>query len=197
MVVVKWMKLVLLVVGIVGGFAFFEPFYDYGQLEVSPYRMVTGFTAEELGLENDPIRLREVNDTVMYEDVAVLRGFYRRTNERRVALVPCFFAAAVLWGLIGLGAIVAGRLGFMAALFTLAASLLAIGGYMREYRWQRDLLREGHAAILSTSATLLLVTGLVALAASIVALIWRDPGRPKKPTAPPAVDIPAARIVRR
>lgn len=194
--VAKWMKLVLLVAGVVGGIGFYQPFYEYRGLEISPYRMVTGYRAEEVGLQNDPIRLRELNDTVMRENIIAYRGFTVE-KKTRANTVPYLFAGAAIWLLVGLGAIVVGRFGFTAALFTLAGSLLALGGYMREYKWQRDLIRDGEPSILASSSTLLLVTGLVALAASLVALIWRDPGRPKKPPPARTVEIPEARVVSR
>ena len=62
------MKVLVLLAGCAGVLGFFQPFFDYGERPVSAYRILTGFTAEELGLE--PYQkgmLRDYNERIQRE----------------------------------------------------------------------------------------------------------------------------------
>jgi hypothetical protein len=187
---VRAMKVLVLMAGALGVIGFFEPFFDYGNdLPISPYRIARGFSAEELGMQDQPARARSINDEFQYEHSAD-----PTIKNERHSPVPYYFLSALAFMLIGLGAVFVGRFTGIAALFSLMASLLALGGWMREFRVDRDIVREGGHAMMTSGSSLLLVSGLLGLVASIVVLARRDPGRPKPPPPPPV--IPEARLVR-
>lgn len=93
--------------------------------------------------------------------------------------------------LAGIVAVIRRRMGGFLGLFTLAASLLAIGGWLRELRLDR--INEGsHTAI---GGTLLGVSGVICLLATVAVMISREPPVVKKtPAIKPS--LPVARIVR-
>jgi uncharacterized heparinase superfamily protein len=66
---------------------------------------------------------------------------------------------------------------------------------MRELKISRMLAPDGGHVELSTGATLLLLSGLVALIASLVVLVKREPDRPVKPPRPPPIELPVARVI--
>lgn len=93
--------------------------------------------------------------------------------------------------LLALWAIVRRRMSGLAGLLTLPASFLAIGGWLRELKLDR-LIETSHT---STGATLLGLSGIIALVATIVLFVRAEPPRPP-PKKKTAVEIPSARVVR-
>lgn len=184
------MKVLVLMAGALGVVGFFEPFFDYGNgLPISPYRIVRGFDADELGMQDRPAQVRAVNDEFQYEHSAD-----PNVKVERRSPVPYYFLSALAFVIIGLVAVVVGRFSGIAALFSLAGSMLALGGWMREFRVDRDIVREGGHAMMTGASSLLLVSGLLGLVGSLVVLARRDPGRPKPPPPPPV--LPEARLLR-
>jgi hypothetical protein len=191
-VVVKLMKVLVLLAGCAGALGFYKPFFDYGTLQVSAHRILTGFTAEEVGLQPDQhVALHDFNQAIQTEEWTT--GI--NVTEHRRSPVPYYFLSAIAFVLVGLVSLIRGRFSGFAALFSLSGALLAVGGWMREVRHTRGMTIDGGTIHLSTGATLLLVSGLVALVASLVVLIKREPDRPKKPPKPPAIDLPEARLI--
>lgn len=187
------MKLVVLIAGLTGVAGFFLPFYRFGNLEVRGPNMIVGFTSHELGLDERPDRASEINRELRHEHVISLVNFDHEEIHDPPNRVPYFFGCSAVLALIGLIAVLIGRLGFLAALGSLAAGLASLGGFLHVYAWQRDVIREGGERFIAGGAYWLLVSSLIGIAASLVALIWADPGRPPPP--PPLPELPQARLL--
>ena len=180
------MKVLVLIAGCVGVFAFFQPFFDYGELPVSAYRIIKGFSAAEVGLEDyEDGKLQYLNDRVQREQPDW--GSAHRSP------VPFYFLSAIAFVIVGLVSVLRGRFSGFAALFSLAGAMLGLGGWAREVKLDRMLAPDGGDVTLALGATLLLVSSLLALIASLVVLVKREPERPVKP---PRIELPEARLVR-
>lgn len=185
------MKVLVLVAGCLGAIGFFQPFFDYGDLPVSAKRIITGFTAQEAGLEEHRLGdLRELNEHVQLE-----RGVVLGAGSSHRSPVPYYFLSAIVMVIVGAVSLIRGRFSGFAALFSLSAAMLALGGWLRELRLHRMLAPNGGEVVLSTGATLLVVSGAIALIASLVVLIKREPDPPPKPPEPPTIELPEARVV--
>jgi hypothetical protein len=177
------MKALVLVAGCLGAIGFFEPFFDYRGEPVSAYRIASGFDAEVI---RSPDR-----ETFIDPDSGL--QMIRVKLEQKTSPIPFYFLSAIVFLLAGFAAIVVGRFSGFVALITLSGALLALGGYMHEVNLDRRLVRAGGEALLSHGATLLLVSGLLGLVASIVVLVKREPAKPKPPKPPP--ELPVARVI--
>lgn len=182
------MKVLVLLAGCVGVIGFFEPFFEYGDVPVSAYRIAHGFDPEQLGLKARPAHLHDLDEGIQWEPADV--GL---KDHERQSPVPYYFISAIVFLLVGFGAIVIGRLSGFVALPSLAAAMFAIGGWMREVRIDRELVRAGGTGMLAVGAKLLLLSGLLGMLGSVVVLIKREPAKPKPPPPPP--DIPVARVI--
>jgi hypothetical protein len=184
------MKVLVLVAGCVGVIGFFEPFFKsgYNDETVSAYRIAQGFDENALGLGNRPD---------IYESYGE-RGTIHFGSERgpgsSAAPVPFYFVSALVFLIAGFVSLVLGRFSGAAALCALAAAMLALGGWMREFRIDREIVRAGGTAMLAVGSKLLLLSGLLGLVGSLVVLIKREPAKPPPPPPPPK--LPEARIVR-
>lgn len=182
------MKVVVLVAGCLGVIGFFEPFFQHRDLEVSAHRIVTGFDWEEINLTKRRAYLVDLNDNPAMEQALGLNF------NNAISPVPFYFISAIVFLVVGFVSLVYGRLSGFAALFSLSAAMLALGGWMRELRVDRELVRAGGERMMTHGATLLLISGLLGLVGSIMVLVKREPAKPKPPPPPP--DIPQARVVR-
>jgi hypothetical protein len=191
---VRWSKLVMLVAGALGVLAFFLPFFVFqaGDREVpaSARTLLLGFDDPQL----EPLRYEQgspdcISEVLQIDNGHVLDGHSCGHLEKHKSYVPMYFASAIIFGLVGLWSIVRRRMSGVAGLFTLPASFLALGGWLRELKLDR-LTDTSHTAI---GATLLGVSGILALAATVAIFIWPEPAV-KKPVAKPT--LPEARIVR-
>ena len=190
----RWMKVVVLLAGALGVLSFFVcPFFvfetDAQSIRATPYELLVGFANpahDKLGFEKPgPDCVKEALTPSL---VGVSCNPQAAQSHR--SFVPLYFISSAVLVLIGLIAIALRRLSGWLGLVTLAASLLAIGGWLREMRVDR--YSEGsHVAY---GAALLGVSGVIALLASIAVMIWREPERKKKkPTVVPV--LPEARVV--
>lgn len=190
------MKYVVLVAGAVGMLGFFEPFFVFElgdrKVDASPRALLLGFDDPKL----EPLRYEEAPDCVknvlQLDGGQVLGGYVCGQADKHKSYVPYYFASTIIFVLLSLWAIVRRRMSGFAGVLTLPASFLAIGGWLREMKLDR-LIESSH---ITTGAHLLGVSGLIALAATIVLLVWREPPLlpKKKPVAKPT--LPEARIVR-
>jgi hypothetical protein len=186
------MKVAVLLAGLIGALGFVQPFFEYGDLPVSAYRVLTGFTAEELDLDAQPTSLRHINELIQTEEwVSAVTP-----NERHRSPVPFYFLSAIVFIVVGGVSLIRGRFSGFAALFSLSGAMLAIGGWMRELKRAPDIAPNGGDFLMGTGSTLLLMSGLVALVSSLVVLIKREPDRPVKPPKPPEIQLPEARLLR-
>jgi hypothetical protein len=183
------MKVLVLVAGCIGAFAFFQPFFLHDDLPVSAYRILRGFEAHEVGLEGRPDELWKLNARVQREQPAA------HDMPDSPSPVPYYFVSAIMFVVVGLVSLIRGRFSGFAGLISLSGAMLAIGGWMRETRIDQALEREGEKAMMTFGATLLLVSGLLGLVSSLVVLIKREPDRPSKAPEPPSIELPEARVV--
>lgn len=191
--VMRWMKYVMLLAGAIGVLGFFLPFFvfEVGDREVpaSARTLLVGFDdpqLEPLRYEASPDCISEVLQT---DNGHVLGGYSCGHADKHKSFVPMYFASAIIFGLVGLWSIVRRRMSGFAGLFTLPASFLALGGWLRELKLDR-LVESSHT---STGATLLGVSGILALAATVAIFIRPEPAK-KTPVVKPT--LPEARIVR-
>jgi hypothetical protein len=184
---VRAMKVLVLIAGCVGMIGFFEPFFDYGDMPVSAYRVARGFDPEAAGVHERP----EIYES--YGKNSVRLSFDDGSKPRLATPIPIYFASALVFLVVGFTAIVVGRFSGLFALFSLAASMLALGGWLRELRIDREITRAGGDGMMVVGAKLLLLSGLLGLLGSIVVLIKREPAKPKPPRPPP--ELPEARVV--
>jgi hypothetical protein len=183
------MKVLVLLAGLIGVLGFFQPFYAYRGHEVSAYRIVR--SAEEPGSI-----VAEITEVRAHEYMVAWPQVRPRVEpSSRTSPVPIYFASAIVMILVAFVAFAMRRLSGFGALFSLAAGMLAIGGWLNELRVERDRARAGFEEMLTTGGTLLLVSGLLGLAASLVVLIKREPNRPQPPPKPPAIELPVARVI--
>jgi hypothetical protein len=191
------MKVVVLLAGLIGVLGFFQPFFEFAEEPVSAYRIVRGPFGDGGGTVSRVARLRDLSDNDPVNDLRYSDPVDRSLSIGPVPTspVPIYFASAVVMILVGLVAFAMRRFSGFAALFSLAAGMLAIGGWLNEVRIDRDLVRAGARAMMTTGATLLLVSGLLGFAASLVVLIKREPNRPKPPPKPPEIQLPVARVI--
>ncbi|HEX5062153.1 MAG TPA: hypothetical protein VFV99_22440 [Kofleriaceae bacterium] len=180
----RWMKVLVLVAGFLGVLGFVEPFFEIGDVEVSAYRIASRADSLVVRLTREPIYADEARFEV--------GGITVEPRATR-SMIPYYFASAIVFLLVGFIALVRGRLSGFVALPSLCAALFALGGWMREYRFDRDLVRDGHPALLAVGAKLLLLSGLLGLIGSVVVLVKREAEVPKPPPPPP--EIPEARVV--
>ena len=185
--------MVVLLAGLVGVLGFFQPFFTYRGDKISAYRIMRGSTVPGGRIVADLTNLRADKDDVPKWELAP--RIEPSLQSAPMSPVPIYFASAAVMILVGLLAFAMRRFSGFAALFSLAAGMLAIGGWLNEVRTDRDLVRAGIPAMITTGATLLLVSGLVGFAASLVVLIKREPNRPKPPPKPPEIELPVARVI--
>lgn len=184
------MKVVVLLAGLIGVLGFFQPFFAYRGHEVSAYRIVRGSQYPGGRIVGEIADLRADHD---YSPSWQINPPIEPSGN--MSPVPIYFASAIVMVLVGLVAFAMRRFSGFGALFSLAAGMLAIGGWLNEVRVDRDLVRAGFRAMLTTGGTLLLVSGLIGFAASLVVLIKREPNRPKPPPKPPEIELPVARVI--
>jgi hypothetical protein len=186
-VLLRAMKVLVLVAGCVGIIGFFEPFFEYGEVPVSAYRIARGYHPRGLGVGDRPH---------LYESYGKRAAQFFPDDPNRsdpTAPVPYYFISALVFLVVGFVSLVAGRFSGVAALISLAAAMLALGGWMRELRIDREVVRAGGSAMMATGAKLLLLSGLLGLLGSIVVLIKREPVKPPPPPRPP--ELPEARVL--
>jgi hypothetical protein len=172
---------------------FFQPFFAYRGDKISAHRIVRGPTIPGGRIVADIAKLRaEKNEAPTWQ---LRPRIDPSLPAAHTSPVPIYFASAIVMILVGLVAFAMRRFSGFAALFSLAAGMLAIGGWLNEVRIDRDLVRAGIPGMMTTGATLLLVSGLLGFAASLVVLIKREPNRPKPPPKPPEIELPVARVI--
>jgi hypothetical protein len=187
------MKYVVLLAGALGVFGFFQPFFVFeaGErtIEASAHTLLVGFDDPKL----DPLRYEATPDCVQnviaLDNGSVLDGVSCGHGDKHRSYVPIYFLSAAVFALLALWAIARRRMSALAGVLTLPASFLAIGGWLRELKL--DLLVESSHT--STGATMLGLSGIVALGATIVLFVRAEPPRPSKKKL---IEIPAARVVR-
>lgn len=186
-------KYVILLAGAIGILGFFQPFFVFElgsrRIEASAHTLLVGFDDPKL----DILRYEESPDCI-HESIATDNGYLLNGTscghgDEHRSYAPIYFASAAMFTLVALWAIARRRMSGLAGILTLPASFLAIGGWLRELKLDR-LSDTSHT---STGATLLGVSGIVALIATIVVLVRAEPLRPPKKKV---VEIPAARVVR-
>jgi hypothetical protein len=182
------MKVLVLLAGCVGVLGFFQPFFEFREHPISAYRMLHGTNFDDSFVYR-LTKLRDDHNAVPWQS-----GPYVEV-DRHASPVPMYFASAIVMIVVALVAFAMRRFSGFGALFSLAAGMLAIGGWLRELRIDRDLVRAGGQAMMTSGATLLLVSGLVGFAASIAVLIKREPAPPKPPPEPPEIELPVARVI--
>jgi hypothetical protein len=189
------MKLVVLLAGLVGIGAYFLPCFVFElgprKIEVTAYTMTVGFddpALEPLRHESQPDCVQNVTQ---FDNGSVLSGYVCGQADDHLSYVPIYFASAAIFVLLALWAIIRRRMSGLAGLLTLPGSFLAIGGWLREMKLDR-LSETSHV---TTGAYLLGVSGLLALAATIVLLIKSEPRLPRKKPVVKAT-LPEARVVR-
>jgi len=178
------MKVLVLVAGFVGTLGFFEPFFAIGDAEISAYRFARADDSEVTRL---------TDERLTHDGYNVWVGGMSVQPRKTRAMIPFYFLSAIVFLVIGFIAVTRGRLSGTLALFSLCGAMFALGGWMHEYRFDRDLVRDGLPSLMTVGATLLLVSGLLGLLGSIVVLVKREPEVPKPPPPPP--EIPEARVV--
>lgn len=187
----RYWKLLVFVAALAGLHGFFEPFFVYGsgdqEIRASAFRIRVGFDSIEqidpsaAGLDPElaKARLREINEAIqydLYERRSPFSGAVMAETSRR-SFVPYYFLAVAGVFLVAFIVLVNGQMGWLTALSALVCGLLAIWGYLRELRMNRELLASG--------STWLLVSGVLAVVAAIGCL-WRpDPGGWLAPRAIP------------
>lgn len=188
------MKYVVLLAGAVGVLGFFQPFFVFEigsrRIEASAHTLLVGFDDPKL----DVLRYEESPDCI-HESIAtdngyVLGGTSCGHGDKHKSYAPIYFASAVIFVLLALWAIARRRMSGLAGVLTLPASFLAIGGWLRELKLDR-FSETSHTSI---GATLLGVSGIIGLLATIVVFVRAEPPRPPKKKKP--VELPAARVVR-
>ena len=179
------MKVLVLIAGSIGVIGFFEPFFiDRHGEPVSADRIASGYDAEVA---------RSPHPEEKYVDSETGRPMLRVKIDHDTSPIPFYFISALVFLFVGFAAIVVGRFSGFAALCSLSAALLALGGYMHELIVDRKLTRASIDAMVSHGATMLLVSGLLGLVGSIVVLVNREPAKPKPPKPPP--ELPVARVI--
>ncbi len=176
----------MLLVGAMGAWAFFQPFYDYDGLdfEVSAYRMVVGFSsieqigADRLGVPTDSVntdsareRLREVNEWVKGEEV-VSNNDGQRTRQNMHSFVPWYFLTVAALLAVAFYSFVERKLRNGAAWATVIASLAALWGFSRAWRF----VGATDGVQLGLGAWILGATGVLAVVVAIASMIREDPG---------------------
>lgn len=182
------MKVVVLLAGLIGVLGFFQPFFTYDDEPVSAYRIARGPHVEDGRVVHRVLHIRDPRTTDWFQD-----PFFESADHP--SPVPFYFASAIAMIAVAFVAFAMRRLSGFVALFSLAAGMLAIGGWLNEVRIDRDLVRAGFHTMMTTGATLLLASGVLAFVASLVVLIKREPNRPTPPPKPPAIDLPEARLI--
>jgi hypothetical protein len=197
--VVRWMKAVVLFAGALGVLAFFLPFFEVQvgtQTVPAPAYRLAGFDGPRLELIETSEACAEQMDN---GDPALARqgrmpgdsSCDDRQSHR--TYVPLYFLSSAVLLIVGSIALIRRRMGGLLGLVTLAASMLAIGGWLRALRMER-LYENAHVSV-AVGATMLGISGTLAILASLVVLIWREPvPARKKPVIKPT--LPEARIVR-
>jgi len=193
---VRWLKFVVLVAGAIGLAGFFLPFFVFEtgrtEMRVSGYHLLVGFGNPELDQiagETSPNCIKEALPINVGGGIGYSCDPEGPHSHR--SYVPYYFLSTAVMLLVGLIAAIRRRMGGLLGLFTLAASLLALGGWLRELRLDR-INETSHTAI---GGTLLGVSGVFCLLATVAVLIWREPHPiKKKRTIEPT--LPEARIVR-
>jgi hypothetical protein len=178
-------KLFVLIVASVGAYAFFQPFYVYEgvDLDVSAYRVLVGYSIEEVGAERLGIppdqvntegareKLRELNEWVQTQQVISYNGWSSTTKSMK-SFVPWYFLSAAVLLAIAFYAFVERKLRTGAAWVVVLASMPALWGFARA--WKAITASPGVG--LGLGALLLGATGVVSLAVGIAALVREDPG---------------------
>jgi hypothetical protein len=182
------MKVLVLLAGMVGVLGFFQPFFEYDKQPISAYRIVRGTHVDGGTVVHRVLHMRDPHSQDW-------DGREFPETGDHTSPVPFYFASAFVMILVALVAFAMRRLSGFAALFSLAAGMLAIGGYLNEVRIDREVVRAGFHAMLTSGASLLLVSGLLGFAASLVVLIKREPDRRKPPPKPPEINLPEARLI--
>jgi hypothetical protein len=190
------MKLVVLFAGLLGVGAYLLPFFVFElgprNVEVSAHEILTGFDDPTL----DPLRYEQTGgctqNVMSFDNGSVLSGYVCEETTKHLSYVPIYFASAVIFVLLGLWAIIRRRMSGLAGLLTLPGSFLAIGGWLREMKLDR-LSDTSHTAI---GASLLGLSGILALLATVVLLVRQEPRRPVKKKPVVKATLPEARIVR-
>ena len=177
-----YMKLVLLAAGLVGGLAFFLPFRVEQGRDIVPMNALHE-VEDDPGLCDAPLTrgINLINDDCLHDKIPHHRSY-----------IPFYFLSAIVFLLIGIVALVRGRVGGFGALGGFAAALLALGGPLRELR-----AHDHNNSSLAIGAALLAISGALALVASVLVLGKHEPERPPKPPKKPPIDLPEARIVSR
>jgi hypothetical protein len=190
------MKYVVLLAGALGVLAFFLPFFVFEvgsrRVEASAYTLLVGFDDPAL----EPLRHEAAPDCVQnvlqLDNGSILGGYVCGQADKHNSYVPYYFASAIVFSLLALWAIARRRMSGLAGVLALPASCLAIGGWLRELKLDR-LSETSHTTV---GASLLGLSGILALLATVVLLVRREPPRPakKKPMEKPT--LPEARVVR-
>lgn len=188
-------KLVILGAAIIGVLGFFAPFFRFGSgdttIEVSAYRIKVGFDRIEqvgpalAGIDPKRVarRLGEINELVQHETTVLQESFQFRNGAiynalpkrtSRNSYVPYYFLSTLLLGAIAFVALVNRELGLVGSLCTIAAGMIAVWGFIREYGIDRRMGEDSSS--ISTGATLLLVSGLLALVSGVGSLALGDRG---------------------
>lgn len=189
-------KFVVLAAGALGVLAFFLPFFHFElgshSLDATPYQLLFGFDdpkLDVLGTEGPEC----IHEVMPSETGDVVSGTTCDPKNVHHSYVPMYFLSSIGLVLVGLYALVRRRLSGTPALFVaLPASLLAIGGWLRELK----LDRTSAGSHTTTGAVLLGLSGLVALIATIALLVRPEPRRVKKPPVAKPPTLPTARVVR-
>ena len=189
------MKFVVLLAGLLGFGAFFLPFFVFElgprKIEVSAHQILTGFEDKTL----DPLRYEQTGgctqNVMSFDNGSVLSGYVCEEKTTHLSYAPVYFASAILFVVLALWAIIRRRMSGLAGVLTLPASFLAIGGWLREMKLDR-LSETSHV---STGAYPLGVSGILALGATVVLLIKSEPRLPRKKPVVKAT-LPKARVVR-
>jgi hypothetical protein len=177
---VRLLKLVLLVAGALGGIGFFLPFVHDGDRSISARDALTR-VEEDWTLCDRPLTRGlylppdECKHTVYGQDQPVGPAPTHRSY------LPFYFVGPAVMLVVAAIALVRRRLGGLLALCALPASLVAIGGPLRELRVHHDL---------GWGAALLAISGVVGLIVAIAGVGWSEPEPPKPPP-----EIPEARVV--
>ena len=179
------MKVLVLIAGCIGAVGYFEPFFiDHGE-RLTASRLLD-YDADRLGKANEPVRFYDAKGMPIFDEA----DLYKQPKQ---SPVPFFFLSAIVFLIVGFVSIVLGSFNFVLALCSFSAAMLALGGYMHAVNLSRHLAHDGHPAHLAHGATMLLVSGLLGLVASIVALVKREPPKPEPPKPPP--QLPEARLI--
>lgn len=190
------MKYVVLLAGAIGVLGFFQPFFVFElgkhDVEASAHALLVGFDDPTL----EPLRYEDATECAQNvfqsKDGTILSGYSCGKPDKHPSYVPYYFLSTIIFALAGLWAIVRRRMSGLAGVLTLPASFLATGGWLRELKLDR-LSETSHTAL---GATLLGVSGIVALLATVVLLVWREPAQPAKKTPVVKPTLPEARVVR-